>query len=155
MIVFGWKPEDGYFFRMSDGTPLYRSPMLEKLWTSGFSSFGDITYHSAKYCAKYLQKLNDPPGDVLAPFVCMSTHPGIGYGAIKDDMALTDKVYVDGKGIKLPRYFLKVLDRRGVDLERLKTARANNVSRYVIDKVKLKSKRLRLRSKFGRIWKTY
>lgn len=155
LIIFGWKPDDGYFFRMSDGTPLYRSPALEQLWTAGFSSYGGITYHSAKYCAKYLQKLNDPPEEVLAPFICMSTHPGIGYDAISDDLAKTDRVYVDGKGIKLPRYFLKVLDRRGVDLEALKAARARNLARYKPDKKRILAKRWRLKKIFGKIWKTY
>lgn len=155
LIIFGWKPDDGYFFRISDGTPLYRSPVLEQLWTAGFSSFGDITYHSAKYCAKYLQKLNVLIDGMTPPFICMSTHPGIGYNAISDDMAKTDKVYVDGKGIRLPRYFLKVLDRRGVDLEPLKTARAHNLERYKPDKKRIAAKRLRLKNIFGKIWKMY
>lgn len=34
----------------------YTSPELSKLWTLGFSSFGEVTYQSAAYVARYSQK---------------------------------------------------------------------------------------------------
>lgn len=117
IIVFGWKPEDLFFWQKDkSGSLLYRSPQLERLWTFGFSSVGDVSVDSAKYCAKYLQKLQKLPDGLVKPFIGMSNRPGIGFNCIDPQSLTCDRIYHNGKSIKVPRYYLKVLERDGHDL---------------------------------------
>lgn len=123
VIVFGWKPHDLVFLKSDNGVPLYRSRYLEEIWSReimdecgvnkrypmGFVSAGDVTYRSARYCAKYLQKLVHYPDHLVKPFVGMSNRPGIGACAISPEM-LVNGIWVDGKNIPIPRYFLKKLE---------------------------------------------
>lgn len=110
VILFNLDFEDKFFFcKDNKGTDLYRSPTLEKLWTLGFSSIGEVNFDSAKYCAIYMQK---PPKDGRPKaFTIMSRRPGIGFDAIRKQWLATDKIYYRGKYIKIPRYFLDVLSR--------------------------------------------
>ena len=106
-IIFGWFPEDAEPVLGSD---YYGSKILEEIWGLGFVSVGDLTQYDAKYCAKYMQKLQDVGPEVLQPFVSMSLKPGLGYNQFmqhKESYVNSDKIYYQGKYIKLPRYFLK------------------------------------------------
>lgn len=138
VIIFGWKPSDLFFWQKDkSGAILYRSPQLEKLWTYhpdwckckrcrwsyGFSSVGDVTVYSAKYCAKYMQKLLNLPDGLVKSFIGMSNRPGIGYAAIDPVSLTSDRIYHSGKSIKVPRYYLKVLEREGHDLTEFKALR--------------------------------
>lgn len=124
IIIFGYDFDDKYYFCTDNkGTRLYRSPTLEKLWTFGFSSIGQVTFDTAKYCAIYMQKKNFEDGR-KNPFVFMSLRPGIGADSVTTDWLLTDKIYVQGKYIKIPRYFLQVLERKyNIDLDWLRRQR--------------------------------
>lgn len=124
LIVFGWKPSDLFFWQKEqNGAALYRSPELEKLWTYGFSSVGDVSVDSAKYCAKYMQKLQKLPDGLVKPFVGMSNRMGIGYDSIDPASLTADRIYHAGKSVKVPRYYLKVLERNGHDLTEFKARR--------------------------------
>lgn len=111
-IIFGWKPEDlFYFFTDENGFKIYKSPKVAKIWKKGFVTVGvDLTIDTVKYVAKYMQKPSNND-KAIKPFITMSNRPGIGYQAIKYEMFIDGKVYVEGKFIKLPRYFRKVLQR--------------------------------------------
>lgn len=120
LILFGYKPSDLVYLKTTaKGEIIYRSSWLEKLWQFGFSSVGDVTVDSAKYCAKYLQKLNNVPTWVQKPFITMSNRPGIGYGAFKPSCLTGDRIYHNGKGIKVPRYYLKIAERNGMDVSKI------------------------------------
>lgn len=135
VIVFGWKPKDLIFWqRDKSGSILYRSPFVEKYWSKlvpdehtfelkrlslGYSSVGDLTYESAKYCAKYLQKLNDPPPGCIPAFTGQSNRPGIAFDFIKPEILTRGGIVVQGKCISTPRYFMKKLEE-GHDLEEYK-----------------------------------
>lgn len=124
LIVFGWYPPDAIWWqRDKKGLDLFRSPILEKVWTKGFSSVGAVTVDSAKYCAKYLQKLQKLPPELTPPFTQMSLRPGIGFASIDPQILTTDRIYHAGKSCKVPRYYLKVLEREGHDLEYFKERR--------------------------------
>lgn len=131
IVIFNWFPDDCFFLKKEGKTILYRSPTVEKLWTKGFSSVGELSFHSALYCAKYLNKYNydhllcrDPRYKLLErPFIQMSNRPGIGYNYIHLCDLHTDKIYYRGQSIKIPRYFLKVLEREGYFLGYLKENR--------------------------------
>lgn len=133
-ICFGWAPPDAYLWKKDKkGTSIYRSAFLENekngVWKKGFSSvIMGVTPEIAKYVAVYLQK---PPADGrLKPFVSMSLRPGIGRRVINEASWLTDKLYQDGHYIKLPRYYLTLLDRAGYDVESLKGRRLLSAREY-------------------------
>lgn len=144
LIVFGWKPQDlEYFFTDKSGCIIYQSKFLEQIWSLGFVSVGDLTLQSAKYVAKYMQKQVDY-GDLKKPFIRMSLKPGIGANFIKNNLQLlnTDKIYVQGNYIKLPRYYLKVANQNGLgDLE-IKKNRVVKAQVCKLSEEELQNKRL-------------
>lgn len=132
IILFGYDFPDRYFFKTDNkGTPLYRSPQLEKIWTYGFSSVVvGLTPEVCKYVAVYLQK--PPSSNKHAPFVQMSNRPGIGYAAVRPEFMIDDRVYFEGKSIPIPRYFLKVLEQQGFSTGFVRDRRcANSYRRYL------------------------
>lgn len=123
-IIFGWIPSDIYFHFTKKGNTYYKSPMCEKIWNRGFVSVGELTYETAFYCAKYLQKFAGSSKSVR-PFVGMSNRPGIGFGAITPDLIKSGCFYYHGEKYVLPRYFQKVLERTAdvSDIARLRVRR--------------------------------
>ena len=53
ICLFGYDFKDKYIWDERDKVPLYRSTKLEKLWTLGFSTIGEVTFQSAAYVAPY------------------------------------------------------------------------------------------------------
>jgi hypothetical protein len=122
--LFGVFFHDRVFYRSLDsGSDLYRSALLESLWTYGFSSVGDVTFESAAYVARYITKKITGPAasdhyarvdadgvvtDVVPEFTRMSLKPGIGstwfekYGS---EVFPRDFVVVRGVKCKPPRYY--------------------------------------------------
>lgn len=161
LILFNYKPKDLIFFkRTKKGEKIYTSASLSKLWGNGFVSVGDVSLQSAKYCAKYMQKLNPLPppsmtdGVVLHPaFTRMSNRPGIGFFAINPESVLTDKIYVNGQHMHIPRYFLKVLEREkngyDMDLTWLKERRVERARHFAPTPEELQKKRDAAESTFG------
>lgn len=128
IILFGVKFDDMFFWCKSKrGGDLFRSPLLERCWSYGYSYVGELSLSTAKYCAKYLQKYAFEKFPELKnrvpPFTFMSTHPGIG-GSYEPCLS-TDKLYKGGKWVKTPRYYLKRALVNGVDLTALKAVRAS------------------------------
>ena len=124
VIIFGWRPDDMVCYNRTDR--LYGSQILEKIWNKGFVSVGNVELDSAKYCAKYMQKLQDLPDNLVKPFVIMSLKPGIGLTAFlhkKQKYLPTDKVYFEGKYIKIPKYYLDVLKKKACDLQQIESNR--------------------------------
>lgn len=130
IIIFGWKPSDIFFWQKDkSGCELFRSPHIEKCWSFGFSSVGNLSYDTALYCAKYMQKAQfvkrkgDPSFELAPPFIQMSNRPGIGYNAVYKADLLSDRIYCNGRSCKIPRYYLKVMERDGVFLDDFKNRR--------------------------------
>jgi len=119
------------------GTDLFTSQILSKLWPHGFSSFGNCTYQSAAYVAGYsLKKVSGPNADshYLAidwrtgelvertpEFGRMSLKPGIGYTWFQKYwpevyLARDGCVLKGGKMIPAPRYYDKLLQDLDFDL---------------------------------------
>ena len=131
-LIFGFDFPDKYLYSMRDGIPLYRSPFLEKVWTKGFSTIGQVTFESAAYVARYvMKKRKGPPGqtdkhgktneqyyEAVDPetgeihqtqpeFCLMSRRPGIGkkwYDAYKGDLNKDFLTLANGRH-KIPRYY--------------------------------------------------
>lgn len=149
LVVIGWQPDDLVFVKRSKkNTILYRSKTVEKLWSQGICAVADVTSDSVRYSAKYLQKLyfNETTGKT-PPFLAMSTHPGFGaFEAL--ERVKSDSVYVNGVRKKVPRYYLKVAEREGVDLVELKEKRiatAKIVSEVVSDSLKERRKKFEVK----------
>lgn len=107
LIVFGWRPDDLERFFFRDDHWVYKSEFVSRIWKNGFISVEDVTFQSARYTAKYLQKLQVLADNQLPPFTLMSLKPGIGIGAFKASWLETDSVYLNGKAYRIPRYFLR------------------------------------------------
>lgn len=149
LVVIGWQPDDLVFVKRSKkNTILYRSHTVEKLWGQGICAVADVTSDSVRYSAKYLQKLyfNETTGKT-PPFLAMSTHPGFGaFEAL--ERVKSDSVYVNGVRKKVPRYYLKVAEREGVDLVELKEKRiatAKIMSEVVSDSLKERRKKFEVK----------
>lgn len=140
IIIFGWFPDDAYVYcKDKKGTQLFRSPLLEKVWTCGYSSVGAVTMETARYCAKYMNKvlflgLKKDEKPVMEPFVQMSNRPGVGFARVYDCDIDGDQMYRQGMRTKIPRYYLKVMERDGIfldDMKELRQARGEAYSRTI------------------------
>lgn len=142
-IIFGWKPEDlEYFFTDKSGEPIYKSKIVSSLWNAGFVTVGEVTQRTSLYCAKYLQKLQSDARYV--PFTLMSLKPGIGYkfaDSLTQKQFDNDKIYINAKMYKLPRYYLKIAEKKGFNLKINKNNRKIKSSlireELINDKIKL------------------
>lgn len=155
LIVFGWCPDDLVKFFFRDDHWVYKSNVVAKLWSSGdcwksissrapgFISVEELNSRSAKYCAKYLQKLNSVPEGFTKPFTGMSLKPAIGLLAFKPEWFDSDHMYIDGKLCPIPRYFRRKFGR--FDFFDLRLLRGQLL------KSSLKSRRLEAKMRFGKI----
>ena len=148
IIIFGCPNDLVFLKKSSKGTILFDSDFIRSVWNKGFISVGNVTLESCKYSAKYLQKLNQIEEKEIQPFVCMSLKPGIGYKYAlenSDEIIKEDKIYIEGHYKKTPRYYLKIYERLGYDLKKLKeTRKVRSVlfERSSIDNLKRKEKLL-------------
>lgn len=129
IIIFGWFPKDAFEFFKNDNYSTYRSPLVESIWKHGYSTVQHVTFEVARYVAKYLQKQQHYPKD-YPPFTFMSLKPGIGLLGFDEKCLDSDKIYDNGHYIKVPRYFLKVVERHDIDLSQLKSYRLVKSSLY-------------------------
>lgn len=124
VIVFGWKPPDLEFFFERDGHSVYKSAFVARVWSdgkewlsvprkAGFISVEDLTSLSAKYCAKYLQKLNSIPDGLVKPFTGMSLKPAIGLNGFNPSWFESDHMYINGRICSIPRYFRRKFGNDG------------------------------------------
>jgi hypothetical protein len=126
--IFGYDFHDKKLHqRTSSGSLIYRSQELEKLWTHGYSSIGDVTFESAAYVARYIMQKQTGKVDpnhytfcdlqtgeltkLLPEYNNMSLKPGIGsewYKKYKTDVYPHDYVELRGKKLKPPKYYDKL-----------------------------------------------
>lgn len=119
LMLFGWRPDDLQEVSRNKNVVYYKSDFISAVWSLGFVSVGDITFKSAMYCAKYLQKLDERPHKVK-PFTCMSLKPGIGYRNLEYKDILNEKLFFDGKSYPLPRYYVRRAEKDGFNVDILK-----------------------------------
>lgn len=130
LIVFNYRPGDLKFYKQSGPNQLFTSPLLEKVWPYGFNTVGQVSFGSAAYVASYTIKkrtgymsrfyycdYDDVTGEiyneVLPEFGTMSLKPGIGAGwfeKFKKDVFPSDQVIVNGKAVRVPRYYDKLVE---------------------------------------------
>lgn len=122
--IFGYDfPDKVYFKSSADGSKLYTSEILSKLWPLGLSSVGSVTFASAAYIARYCvakvsgdaakshyEVLTDD-GEIIErvpEFNHMSLKPAIGKRWLErytSDVYPRDYVIVNGSKVKPPKYY--------------------------------------------------
>jgi len=116
-ILFNFDFPDKYLWTVENGNCLYRSPILEKLWTFGFSSVGDVSFESCAYVARYVMKkitgktAPDHYQGRLPEYCTMSRVPGLASDWIQkhaSNIFVHDLLVLPGgKQMKFPKYFEK------------------------------------------------
>lgn len=123
-ILFGFDFPDKVLWTTRQGHRVYRSAELEKLWKLGLSEIGSVTFDSAAYVARYIQKKLDGPvgesayfgvdeetGELMEiekEYSTMSRRPGIGkpwLDLFGDGVYTHDSVVVRGMEMRPPRYY--------------------------------------------------
>lgn len=103
------------------GLPLYTSSELENLWRLGFCPFGNITFESAAYVARYTLKkvCDDPESDFYRShkkeFVLMSRRPAIGKNWLDlyaKDVYPKDFYTCNGRTVRPPKYYDRLFKLR-------------------------------------------
>lgn len=104
---------------------LYRSALLEGLWTYGHSSIGELTFQSAAYVARYVMKkvTGDQAEDHYQgrkpEYTTMSRRPGIGatwLAKFKNDVYPNDQVISNGRPAKPPKFYDSRLEASSPDI---------------------------------------
>lgn len=130
VILFGYCPDDLIFMYKDKGNEYCQSPLISRIWNRGYILVcPSIDSRTVPYVSKYLQKFNEDSFirhtfdgkeyKLRPPFVLCSRRPGIGANAL--DSAFmdfdNDKLYVNGKSIRIPRFYLKALKKRQQEKE--------------------------------------
>lgn len=124
-LIFGWRPTDGKQLT-NDDPPLYESKKLTETWGMGLCSFGDITFESAAYTARYCTKkitgdkardhystVDPETGEITErtpEFMGCSQRPAIGIPFLEKygrDIYEKDQVILRGKPMRPPRAYDK------------------------------------------------
>lgn len=123
--IFGYDFEDKRIWKKTtSGSVIYRSEALEKLWTFGHSSVGDVNFQTAAYVARYCMKkvtglrasehylrVDQDTGEcysMVPEFTHMSLKPGIGaswFSKFLGDVFPHDYCVVNGKMVKPPKFY--------------------------------------------------
>ncbi len=132
--LFGWRPSDQILFSQSGEYPLYESPFLTKTWGLGHATFGELTFDTAAYTARYVTKkvtgeragdhyttIDPDTGEIftrIPEFSGMSRRPGIGtpwlqkYGRDTYDK---DEVILQGRAMKPPKAYDRIFEHTDPD----------------------------------------
>lgn len=138
--LFNFDFPDKVLWSIRNGVRLYRSDILEQLWSDpvsgvpyGFATVGDVTFESAAYVARYcVKKITGVDAEQhykgLAPeYVTMSRRPGIGFEWFKKwqaDVFPHDYVVVRGHECKPARYYEKIYELTNpVEFSKIKAVR--------------------------------
>lgn len=119
VIVFNLPKGDISPRSSSNGFIYYESKVISDIWSKGYVVIADLNLNTASYVARYtlkkqgLKKYEDL--NVQAPFILMSTRPGLGYDyliAHKDSLIERPYILIDHNFYSLPRYFKRVLEEK-------------------------------------------
>jgi hypothetical protein len=167
--LFNFDFPDKKLWNIVNGSRLYVSESLQKLWPYGFSTIGDVTFESAAYVARYIMKkvtgdgaeehyywADDLTGEMhpLKPeYITMSRRPGIGKGwfdKYANDVYPSDFITINGKKCKPPKFYDKIMEQtRPFEFDDIKEARVIKVNEYAehltYDRLKVREKIQQLR----------
>lgn len=147
--LFNFDFPDKQQFRTTEaGFPVYRSKILEKLWTFGYSEIGTVTFESAAYVARYITKkitgkgalehynqFDKETGEIYAEkkpeYTTMSRRTGIGhewYENYKTESIEEDYIIIHRQGqavqMRIPKYYDNKFEiENPEEFQKLKTKR--------------------------------
>lgn len=112
-LLFNWRPSDGVPKYKNDmGDQIYESEDLTRRWGRGMCDFGEVTFKSAAYVARYAAKSFTHGADFnkdFKPWSRSSSANAIGKSWIEkhwpEVFTLGHVVLPDGTIIGIPRYF--------------------------------------------------
>ncbi|AXH75706.1 MAG: replication initiator protein [Microviridae sp.] len=133
------------------GMLVYRSAVLESLWTFGFSSVADFSFDAAAYVARYTMKkvtgkaqdefysvVDTRTGEIVnrvPEFNRMSLKPGIGklwLDRYMSDVFPHDRVVVNGRECNPPKFYDRVFSQIDpVSFEAIQFSRESKARRYL------------------------
>lgn len=137
ILFFNLSFGDELLHTVRNGFKLFTSDTLSSFWTDpvsrdsyGHTATGSLTTASAAYVARYTVKkalqgdqlvyFNSDTGEFLTPEkVIMSRSPGIGkdwYDLYGRTSHLSDFVVVDGRKVRMPRYYDNLLEKSDPEL---------------------------------------
>lgn len=135
-ILFNCRFDDMVRFKPNKaGDDLFTSRSLERIWSHGFCTLGEVTFKSCAYVARYIcDKITgeaakewytwiDSDGEVhtvLPEFTNMSRRPGIGsgyYDRFGAAVRAHDTVVINGREVAPPRFYDTRTER--IDPEKL------------------------------------
>lgn len=133
-LLFGCEFPDLYYWRTKGRNKLYRSAMLEELWTAGSSEVGEVTFQSASYVARYcMEKVTGDPAAMhyavvdprtgemvqrVPEFNHMSLKPGIGAEWLekyREDVYPSGLCVVNGRQMRPPKFYDRRFKREDPD----------------------------------------
>lgn len=124
-IIFGFDFPDRQPLKLSDQAYSYwRSPLLESVWTYGYSMVCDVSFETCAYVARYVTKKHKGIDrcyydyhNIVPEFSTMSRKPGIArlyYDEHKDEIYMRDEIFLatdkGGRKVRPPRYYDQLFD---------------------------------------------
>lgn len=142
ICLFGLDFQDKEVFKNEEGILTYTSDTLEEIWGKGFCTTGELNFQTAAYTARYIAKkitgkkaeehyqtLDPTTGELIQlepEYNRMSLKPGIGaewFEHYQSDVFPSDFLIHKGQKIKTPRYYDKLHEITGADMEIIKKRR--------------------------------
>jgi len=133
-ILFNWRPPQtlrrsggqivtdvAFKYSTERGDRVYTSQTLSETWNKGLAEFGDVTFHSAGYCARYAAKklVHGDDGHEYEPISKKSSKHAIGKKFLekywKDVFTHGYIILEDGSQTGVPRYYEKWLKEHRPD----------------------------------------
>ncbi len=150
-LLFNFDFPDKVLWSERGSYRVFRSDLLEGLWSFGHSEIGSVTFESAAYVARYITKkvngqyaedhyrvVNDVTGEIIdrvPEYSTMSLRPGIGqgwYDQFKADVYPSDEVIFNGVKCKPPRFYDNLLKGEQPDIAASVFA-GRNAKRHIED----------------------
>lgn len=112
--LFNFDLPDKQYWKTKEGNRYYVSEILNRIWGHGYCIIGDVTFESAAYVARYIEK--KITGEMaegyydgkLPEYSTMSRRPGLGKNWLlkyTDDVFPKDSVIIRGKRTNVPKYY--------------------------------------------------
>lgn len=153
-LLFGIAFDDVRYFSERNGSRVYTSETLSRLWPFGYSVIGDVSFESAAYVARYVlkkvtgEKAIEHYAGRAPEYITMSRRPGIGstwYDKFKSDVYPHDRISVRGNFVRPPRFYDGLLGREDPSaLAQLKINRELNACGKFVSDVLSDGTRIRI-----------
>lgn len=119
-LLFGVSFPDARYYKGQASERLFTSKSLERLWTHGQCTIGEVTFKSAGYVARYAMKKSLVDREewrargLVPEYMTMSRRPGIGRAwadRYRSQWYRQDFVVVNGVECRPPRYYDQVEEK--------------------------------------------